>query len=449
MRNMTHERRTTLRHLGDHLDGISLNHSQIIYGRHRNQEAEPIISEIQVSGSDGHYHVRAYLSDEYAYIRALISLNYSQTRYYNLEGVSVIDARPTIALKTNNIKLFLYFIKELIKVSPGLRTSGLQETLSNNHLNLVSAYRGINEIPTWDICRTESSSRRGTDYVCTNSSPQARIGSIIILHEDQGPAFNLTIQFTNQESVEVFKTVHRNGNQPYRTDNLWLHLHVNQRETESLNKLRLLIANLQRFEPLLSGEYLTRILQVINMGSVIGERLITSPEQTQSINTNESSQAQARIANNNNQTREREDAMEIDRSHERVNADLQSVLDQSFAEHYGHTSATYRPTQSAAPTLPEVGPNASALEGKEIAIPYHLTCKLSFEIMTDPVCFVGISNQDCFEYAWIMEHLRNNRTHPLTREPVRAEMLVSNLVVKRECDNLVKKIAGTNNNMKI
>lgn len=137
----------------------------------------------------------------------------------------------------------------------------------------------------------------------------------------------------------------------------------------------------------------------------------------------------------------------------RADTDLQQAQAQSFDEHYGHTAATYRPSQTTGPgpTMPDIGANAKALEGMDVDVPEHLCCALSLQIMTDPVRFEGLANQDCFEDAWIMEHLRKNKTHPTTREAVSEKMLVSVLHLKRECDAFTEEKVKNHadNNMRI
>lgn len=87
----------------------------------------------------------------------------------------------------------------------------------------------------------------------------------------------------------------------------------------------------------------------------------------------------------------------------------------------------------------ESGANANAIEHLELTVPEELTCPLSQEIMTCPVYFIGINNKQCFEYSWIMDQLKGSNKHPITREIVRADALVSNWAIKKKCDAFVAK----------
>jgi len=116
--------------------------------------------------------------------------------------------------------------------------------------------------------------------------------------------------------------------------------------------------------------------------------------------------------------------------------------------HASHTSVVLRPSLPPISIMPDAGANAKALENIDVDIPEHLTCALSLQIMTDPVCFEGLpsGNKKAFEYDWIMDYLSRTKKHPITREDVDEKMLVSIWALKKECDTFTReqvKVAST------
>lgn len=116
---------------------------------------------------------------------------------------------------------------------------------------------------------------------------------------------------------------------------------------------------------------------------------------------------------------------------------ISQTLYPSLINYRSHAVATYRPSRPLIRSLPENGANAKAIEHLDLIVPEEITCALSHQIMTDPVYFIGIQNKQCFEYSWIMDHLQRSNRHPITREVVREEHLVSNWEVKKSCDAFV------------
>lgn len=77
-------------------------------------------------------------------------------------------------------------------------------------------------------------------------------------------------------------------------------------------------------------------------------------------------------------------------------------------------------------------------------IPLEYTCPLSLAIMTDPVFDRDDPTETRFERSWIIETLRRNPIHPLTREPFVPASLLSDVQLKDEIDNFVQTTVNNN-----
>jgi len=91
-------------------------------------------------------------------------------------------------------------------------------------------------------------------------------------------------------------------------------------------------------------------------------------------------------------------------------------------------------------TVPPVGKNSVALNNINYdgPIPEEFKCPLSLEIMNDPVYDPRNSRQG-FERAWILTHLQNNPTNPLTRQALKNVDLVDATALKTRIDAFVNK----------
>ena len=101
------------------------------------------------------------------------------------------------------------------------------------------------------------------------------------------------------------------------------------------------------------------------------------------------------------------------------------------------TDASFNAVSSVAlVTVPGCGVNAERLEGIDVDIPSEYICPLSQEIMTDPV-FDPEHPKIHFERSWIVTHLQNFKTNPITKTPLKITDLVVDTKLKDAIDNFV------------
>jgi hypothetical protein len=304
-------------------------------------------------------------------------------------------------------RLILFFIKELIRISAGLATSGLIQKLHEKYLRLEQAYPSINDLPHWHQC---IKSRRGielrlelNDRIVThkNTCRDANIREIKIIESySANQALNILIQCSSSEKYHALaanlaaRNLIRRETTPSIIQNTIL-VSGNKNNANSLARIHGIFRQVHSFEPLLTENIFSAIAQIIRMP----------------------------IEVNN-------DAMDIDLPV--TDTALREIERLSFEEHYGHTSASYRPSVSTASPVnandPSLGKNADSIADLNIDVPKEFECALSGHIMSDPVYFEDLpsGNIQCFERSWIMKHLERNSTHPITRERVSKNMLIEN-----------------------
>ena len=88
--------------------------------------------------------------------------------------------------------------------------------------------------------------------------------------------------------------------------------------------------------------------------------------------------------------------------------------------------------------MPEQGKNAQALKRLDVnAVPEHLCCPLSGEIMDNPVCDPAYP-QYTFERMWIEERLKDKEENPFTRTALTKDQLISDQRIKSEIKLFMK-----------
>jgi hypothetical protein len=313
-------------------------------------------------------------------------------------------------------RLVLFFIKELIRISAGLATSGLIQKLHEKYLRLEQAYPSINALPHWH--QYIESRRELNDNVFTykNTRREAHIREIKIIESYLFGALNILIKCSSSEQYHALavnlaaRNLIRRETTPSIIQNTIL-VSGNKNNTSSLEKIHEVFRQVRSFEPLLTENIFRAIAQIIRMP----------------------------IEVNN-------DAMDIDLPV--TDTALHEAERRSFEEHYGHTSASYRPSVSTASADHSnnqvVGKNADLIAEWDIDVPRKFECVLSGHIISDPVYFKGLpsKNIQCFERSWIMQYLDQNSKHPITREKVSKDMLVENKPLQVAIEDFTAKKVG-------
>jgi hypothetical protein len=416
-----------------------------------NPEIDPLVSKIIIRKNDYTYHVRAYFKDQFTYIRGNMFL--AQHRIFEPES-NMLDSNYSFSIETKDLRLLGTAIQELVRISSGLQRH-LNNIESRFFINMNQAYELPENIPTWDHVRTHNSARNAMTDEFRNIRNSRKIMKIDLLHESTRACHNIQVRFSTHEHYEALRsqlvenhTISGRENDVLRNTII---LFVDHNNPRSIQRSKDFIAQLRSFDTTIDEE-MARILlrETAPIATSVNADIHVSddddiysfldrilPRTTDPVRFERGTESHANEAARASFSGFYARALQ---QFGRRDNTLENALNQSFAEHYGHTGATYRPSQSAAsaPTSPDAGANAKALAEVDIDVPDHLTCPLSLEIMTNPVRFRGLSSEQCFEEAWIMEYLRGSNAHPLTRETVDITMLITDLAIKRECDAFTK-----------